>query len=118
MLYACIIMLRTGHVGTSNILDTGGIIGITVVITFIVSVLIGLAIGMLVMYFVMQAKINKITERQTSPRQQQTPPPQQQQTPPAQQQQTTPAGPVYEEVFQPREEIELKTNQAYGPVRI
>ena len=47
-----------------------------------------------------------ITERQTSPPQQQT-----------QQQQTIPAGPVYEEVSQPKEEIELKTNQVYGPVR-
>ncbi len=28
---------------------------------------------------------------------------------------TTPAGPVYEEVS-PKEEIELNTNQAYGPV--
>ena len=61
------------------------------------------------MYFIMRAKFNKmITERQTSPRRQQTSP---------QQQQTTPAGPVYEEVSQPREEIELKTNQSYGPVR-
>ena len=61
----------------------------------------------------MRAKINKlmVTERQPSP----PGPPQQQTTP--QQQQTTPAGPVYEEVSQPREEIELKTNQSYGPVR-
>ena len=85
-------------------------VGITIatVITFTVSVLIGLAIGMLLMYFIMRAKINKImvTERQTSPP-----------GPPQQQQQTTPAGPVYEEVSQPREEIELKTNQSYGPVR-
>ncbi len=28
---------------------------------------------------------------------------------------TTPAGPVYEEVS-PKEEIELNTNQAYGPL--
>ena len=28
---------------------------------------------------------------------------------------TAPAGPVYEEVS-PKEEMELKTNQAYGPV--
>ena len=96
------------HAGTSTILDTGSIVGITIVITLIVSVLIGLAIGMLLMYFIMLAKINKITARQASPPQQQTPPPPQQQT--------TPAGPVYEEVSQPKEEIELKTNQAYGPV--
>ena len=30
---------------------------------------------------------------------------------------TTPAGPVYEEVS-PKEEIELNTNQAYGPVEL
>ncbi len=30
---------------------------------------------------------------------------------------TAPAGPVYEEVS-PKEEIELNTNQAYGPVRL
>ena len=105
------------HAGTSTILDTGSIVGITFVITLIVSVLIGLAIGMLLMYFIMRAKINKINERQASPPQQQTPPPPQQQTPPPPpQQQTTPAGPVYEEVSHPKEEIELKTNQAYGPV--
>ena len=36
--------------------------------------------------------------------------------PTSQQQQTPPAGPVYEEVSLPKEKIELKTNQAYGPV--
>ena len=72
---------------------------------------------MLLMYFIMKPRINKINERQASPPQQRTPPPLQQQTPPPPlQQQTTPAGPVYEEVSQPKEEIELKTNQAYGPV--
>ena len=30
---------------------------------------------------------------------------------------TPPAGPVYEEVS-PKEEMELNTNQAYGPVRL
>ena len=29
---------------------------------------------------------------------------------------TAPVGPVYEEVSPPKEEIELNTNQAYGPV--
>ena len=78
----------------------GSAIGITVVITFIVSVLIGLAIGMLSMYCFL---INKTTERQA---------------PPPLPQQTTPAGPIYDEVSLPKEEIELKTNEAYGPVRI
>ena len=103
------VMFLLAHAGTSTVLDTGSIVGITIVITLIVSVLIGLAIGMLLMYFIMKPRINKINGRQASPPQQQTPPP-----PP--QQQTTPAGPVYEEVSQPKEEIELKTNQAYGPV--
>ena len=40
---------------------------------------------------------------------------QQQTTPP--QQQTLATGLVYEEVSLPKEQIELKTNQAYGPVR-
>ena len=39
------------------------------------------------------------------------------QTSPPPQQQTLATGPVYEEVSLPKEEIELKTNQAYGPVR-
>ena len=56
-------------------------------------------------YCVMRRQMNKGNDEQ------QTPPPPQQQTPAA--------GPVYEleEVSQPKEEIELKTNQAYGPVR-
>ena len=51
-------------------------------------------------YGVMRRQIDKGNKEQTPPQQPQTP-----------------AGPVYEEVCQPREEIELKTNQSYGPVR-
>ena len=67
------------------------------------------------MYCVMRRQIHKGNNEQKSPLQQQTTAPQQQ-TPPPPQQQTTPAGPVYEEVSLPKEEIELNTNQAYGPV--
>ena len=59
------------------------------------------------MYCVMRRQINKGNEIQSSPLQQQTTP---------SQQQTATAGPVYEKVSLPKEEIELKTNQAYGPV--
>ena len=66
----------------------------------------------MLMYCVMRRQMNKGNEIQlislpTSQEQQTTPP----------QQQTVTTGPVYEEVSQPKEEIELKTNQAYGPVR-
>ena len=55
----------------------------------------------------MRKQRDKGKEGQTSPIQQQTTP---------SQHQTPAAGPVYEEVSLPKEEIELKTNQAYGPV--
>ena len=58
-------------------------------------------------YCVMRRRINKGNEIQSSPVQQQTI---------ASQQQTATAGPVYEQVSLPKEGIELKTNQAYGPV--
>ena len=62
-------------------------------------------------YCVMSRQMNKGNKVQlislpTSQQLQTTPP----------QQQTVTTGPVYEEVSQPKEEIELKTNQAYGPV--
>ena len=59
-------------------------------------------------YCVMRRQMNKGKEGQTSPIQQLTTP---------SQHQTPAAAPVYEEVSLPKEEIELKTNQAYGPVR-
>ena len=64
-------------------------------------------------YCVMRRQMNKGNEIQliSLPTSQ----PQQRQTTPSQQQKAT-ASPVYEEVSQPKEEIELKTNQAYGPV--
>ena len=62
-------------------------------------------------YCVMRRQINNENDVQLIS----LPTSQQQTTPP--QQQTLANGPVYEEVSLPKEEIELKTNQAYGPVR-
>ena len=71
------------------------------VVTFIVSVLIGLAVGVGVTYLIMRDKTHKTVDVPTEA--------------PPQQQQPTP-GPLYEEVALAKEEIELKTNEAYGPV--
>ena len=71
------------------------------VVSFIVSVLIGLAVGVGVPYLVMHGKTRKTVDVLTEA--------------PPQQQQPTP-GPLYEEVAPAKEEIELKTNEAYGPV--
>ena len=71
------------------------------VVTFIVSVLIGLAVGVGVTYLIMHDKTRKTVDVPTEA--------------PPQQQQSTP-GPLYEEVAPAKEEIELKTNEAYGPV--
>ena len=84
-----------------NSLSIGGAVGISVVLTLIVSIITGLVVGAMITYGVMRRQIDRGTKEQT-------PPPQQQ---------TTPAGPVYEEVSPPNVEIELKTNQSYGPVR-
>ena len=82
-------------------LSTGQLVGITVVVTFIVSVLIGLAVGVGVTYLIMRDKTHKTVDVPTEA------PPQQQQPIP---------GPLYDEVASGKEEIELKANEAYGPV--
>ena len=71
------------------------------VVTFIVSVLIGLAVGVGVTFLIMCDKTHKTVDVPTEA--------------PPQQQQPTP-GPLYEEVAPEKEEIELKTNEAFGPV--
>ena len=96
---------------TANSLSIGGAVGVSVVVSSIVSIIIGLVVGVMFTYCVMSRQINKGNEIQLIS----LPTSQQQQTTPSQQQ-TPPTGPVYEEVSQPKEEIELKTNQAYGPV--
>ena len=95
--------IHTPHtdVGSTDSLSTGQAAGVTVVVTFIVSVLIGLAVGVGVTYLIMRDKTHKTVDVPTEA--------------PPQQQQPTP-GPLYEEVAPAKEEIELKTNEAYGPV--
>ena len=88
-------------VGPTDSLSTGQVVGITVVVMFIVSVLIGLAVGVGVTYLIMRDKTHKTVDVPTEA--------------PPQQQQPTP-GPLYEKVAPAKEEIELKTNEAYGPV--
>ena len=92
----------THNVGSTIVtLSTGQAVGISVVVSFIVSVLIGLAVGVGVTYLIMRDKTHKIVDVLTEA--------------PPQQQQPTP-GPLYEEVAPAKEKIELKTNEAYGPV--
>ncbi len=74
-------------------------VAISVVISSFLSVVIGFLAGLLVMYSLMRKKAvySPAAEGQANVGP------------------TAPAGPVYEEVS-PKEEIELNTNQAYGPV--
>ena len=94
-------IVTTCVIEQTDSLSTGQAVGITVVVTFIVSVLIGLAVGVGVTYLIMHDKTYKTVDVPTEA--------------PPQQQQPTP-GPLYEEVAPAKEEIELKTNEAYGPV--
>ena len=71
------------------------------VVTFIGTLLTGLVVEMCVTYLIMCDKTHKTVDVPTE-------------APPQQQQPTT--GPLYEEVAPAKEEIELKTNEAYGPV--
>ena len=79
--------------------STSATVAISVVITFIVTLVIGFLTGLLVMHVFSRKKTVYFpaTEGQANVGP------------------TTLAGPVYEEVS-PKEEIELNTNQAYGPV--
>ena len=86
---------------STDFLSTSQVVGISVVVTFIVSVLIGLAVGVGMTFLIMRDKTHKTVDVPTEA--------------PPQQQQPTP-GPLYEEVAPAKEEIELKTNEAYGPV--
>ncbi|XP_064403554.1 uncharacterized protein LOC135349024 isoform X2 [Halichondria panicea] len=74
-------------------------VSISVVVTAIVFTIIGLFVGLLIIYLF----IHKKNVYSPSAKEQANVGP------------TAPAGPVYEEVS-PKEEIELNTNQAYGPV--
>ncbi len=85
--------------GPSPLLSTGAAVSISVVVTAIVFTVIGIFIGLLVMRICSSKKAVY--------------------SPPAERQanigSTAPFGPVYEELS-PKEQIELNTNQAYGPV--
>ncbi len=82
-------------------LSTGAAISISVVITFIVTIVIEFLAQLLVTHFCCRKKAvySPAAEGQANL------------TP------TVPAGPVYEEVS-PKEEIELNTNKAYGPLAL
>ncbi|XP_064403073.1 uncharacterized protein LOC135348703 [Halichondria panicea] len=84
----------------SPILFTGEILSISVVVTAVAFIVIGFLAGLLVMHLCSRKKAVYFpaTKGQANVR------------PTAQ-----PAGPIYEEVS-PKEEIELNTNQAYGPL--
>ena len=78
-------------------LSTGATITISVVISSSLSVVIGFLAGLLVMHLCSRKKNSPIAEGQANVGP------------------TAPAGPVYEEVSL-KEEIELNTNKAYGPI--
>ncbi len=94
-------MLLTTTAPTTAPLSTGVAIAISVIITFIVAVVIGIFIGLLVMYLCVRKKAvySPTVEGQANVGP------------------TAPAGPVYEEVSL-KEEIELNTNKAYGPINL
>ena len=80
-------------------LSTGALVGVSVAVTAVVFTILGFLAGLLVMYLITRKKaVYSTAEIQTSV------------------QPTAPAGPVYEDVSPPKEEIELNINQAYGPV--
>ncbi len=80
-------------------LSTGVTVAIGVTTTFVVSTILGFLAGLLVMYSFTRKKAVYYTRK----------------TALSVVEPTKPVGPVYEEVS-PKEEIELNTNQAYGPV--
>ncbi len=88
---------------TVAILSTGEAIAISFVITFIVAAILGFLAGLLVMHLC-SGSCKKAVYSPATKEQANIGP-------------TAPVGPVYEEVS-PKDEIELNTNQAYGPVAL
>ncbi len=76
-------------------------VSVSVVVTAVLCTVFGLLLGLLIMYLFMRKK-NVYSPSATGK---------------ANLGPTVPAGPVYEEVS-PKEEIELNTNQAYGPLAL
>ena len=100
--HACNNTYTHSKIGSTIVtLSTGQVVGITVVVTFTVTLLTGLAVEVGVAYLIMRNKTHKTVSVLTEA--------------PPQQQQPTP-GPLYEEVAPAKEEVELKRNEAYGPV--
>ena len=101
MSFVIVRYLPVSHLTVSTVasLSTSATVAISVVITFIVTLVIGFLTGLLAMHLFSRKKAVYFpaTEGQSNVGP------------------TAPAGPVYEEVS-PKEEIELNTNQAYGPV--
>ncbi|XP_064395749.1 uncharacterized protein LOC135342833 [Halichondria panicea] len=95
----CVLMTDSEVSTVAPLFSTFATVAISVVITFIVTLVIGFLTGLLVMHLFSRKKAVYFpaTKGQTSVRN------------------TAPTGPVYEEVS-PKEEMELNTNQAYGPV--
>ncbi len=85
-------------------LSIGEAVAVSVAATFIISIAIGLLLGMSLTYCIMYYRNRgHYTVRQ---RQEESIQP------------TVPSGPVYEEVTPIQEGIELKLNEAYGPLSI
>ncbi|XP_064400987.1 CUB and sushi domain-containing protein 3-like isoform X2 [Halichondria panicea] len=93
----CVLMTEVSTI--APLFSTSATVAISVVITFIVTLVIGFLTGLLVMHLFSRKKAVYFpaTEGQANAAS------------------TTPVGPVYEEVS-PKEDIELNTNQAYGPL--
>ncbi|XP_064403403.1 uncharacterized protein LOC135348934 [Halichondria panicea] len=95
----CVSLTEAPTVTAAATLSTGATLAISVTTTFVASTILGFLAGLLVMYLFTRKKAVYYTRK----------------TALSVVQPTKPVGPVYEEVS-PKEEIELNTNQAYGPL--
>ena len=85
-------------------LSTGAAVGVTLAVSAVVFTILGFLAGVLVTCLITRAQKKASTVYSTAERKVNV-------------QATAPAGPVYEDVSKaPKEEIELNTNQAYGPL--
>ncbi len=85
-------------------LSTGEVVAVGVAATFTISIAIGLLLGMSLMYCIMYYR-NRGHSTVRQRQEESIPPPT-----------VVPSGPVYEEVTPIQERIELKPNEAYGPL--
>ncbi len=90
------------HAESVQSLSTGEAVAVIMAATFTISIAIGLLLGMSLMYCIMYYRnrghyaVRQRQEESIQP--------------------TVPSGPVYEEVTPIQEQIELKPNEAYGPL--